>query len=72
MFINNPIVEIFLNLLRDNDIKWAHSLKRICRTCYKFVQVMDPNCIIVHQRDKIAELQNKTSLTTSPFNYLKF
>ena len=48
MFISNPIVEIFLNPLMDNDTKWAHSLKRICWICYKFEQVMDTVRITVH------------------------
>ena len=48
MFISNPIVEIFLNPLMDSDTKWAHSLKRICRICYKFEYVMDLVRIIVH------------------------
>ena len=29
MFKNNPIVEIFLNLLMGIDTKWTHSLKQI-------------------------------------------
>ena len=29
MFKNNPIVEIFLNLLTGIDTKWTHSLKQI-------------------------------------------
>ena len=36
MFISNPIVEIFLSHLMDNDTKRAQSLKRICRVCNKF------------------------------------